>query len=111
VKSVLGEFSSGLSICRNKGPQSDLGAPFYQGLPGRATGSLASDLVTTLVLDEQRVSSRNLGCTCNLKPDSTRYCTCKTLSLFNIGVAGKRLSSRFAKTEFNGSLARMHETV
>jgi len=27
MKSVLGEFSSGVSICRNKGTQSDLGPP------------------------------------------------------------------------------------
>jgi len=27
VKSVLGEFSSGVSICRNTGTQSDLGSP------------------------------------------------------------------------------------
>jgi len=32
------EFNSGLSICRNKGPQSDLGAPFYQG-PSRPGGT------------------------------------------------------------------------
>jgi len=31
VKSVVGEFSSGVSICRNKSPQSDLGAPFLPG--------------------------------------------------------------------------------
>jgi len=35
VKSVLGEFSSGVSICRNKGAQSDLGAPFLSGTPRR----------------------------------------------------------------------------
>jgi len=35
VKSVLGEFSSGLSICCNKGPQSDMGSPF---LPGSSSG-------------------------------------------------------------------------
>jgi len=29
--SVLNEFSSGVSICRNKGIQSDLGAPFCPG--------------------------------------------------------------------------------
>jgi len=28
VKSVLGEFSSGVSICRNKSTQSNLGPPF-----------------------------------------------------------------------------------
>jgi len=33
VKSVLGEFSFGVSICRNKGTQSDLGAPFYPPSP------------------------------------------------------------------------------
>jgi len=31
VKSVLGEFSSGVSICRNKGTQSDLKATFLPG--------------------------------------------------------------------------------
>jgi len=31
VKSVLVEFSSGVSTCPNEGPQSDLGALFYQG--------------------------------------------------------------------------------
>jgi len=34
VKSVLGVFSSGVSVCRNKGAQSDLGTPFHQGLGG-----------------------------------------------------------------------------
>jgi len=29
VKSVLGEFGSGVSICCNKGTQSDLGSPIY----------------------------------------------------------------------------------
>jgi len=28
VKSILGEFSFGVSICRSSGTQSDLGAPF-----------------------------------------------------------------------------------
>jgi len=28
VKSVLGEFSSGVSTCRNKGTQSDLEGPY-----------------------------------------------------------------------------------
>jgi len=31
VKSVLGEFSSGVSICHNKSTQSDLGGPFLPG--------------------------------------------------------------------------------
>jgi len=31
VKSALGEFSKRVSICRNKGTQSDLGAPFLAG--------------------------------------------------------------------------------
>jgi len=30
VKSVLGEVSSSMFICANKGPQSDLGPSFYQ---------------------------------------------------------------------------------
>jgi len=34
VISVLGEFSSDVSICRNKGPQSDLGRPFARPPPG-----------------------------------------------------------------------------
>jgi len=33
VKSVLGEFSSGVSICCNKHTRSDLGAPFLLGAP------------------------------------------------------------------------------
>jgi len=33
VKSVLGEFSSGVSVCRNKGTQSDVGAPLLPGPP------------------------------------------------------------------------------
>ena len=33
MKSILGEFSSGVSICRNKGTQSDLWAPFLPGPP------------------------------------------------------------------------------
>jgi len=40
VKPVLGEISSGVSICRNKGTQSDLGGRFARApRPGR-TGSL-----------------------------------------------------------------------
>jgi len=35
VKSVLGELSSGVSVCRNKGTESDLGAPFLLAPPGR----------------------------------------------------------------------------
>jgi len=34
VKSALGEFSNGVSTCRNKGTQSDLGAPFWPGATG-----------------------------------------------------------------------------
>jgi len=30
VKSILGVFSSGVTVCRNRGPQSDVGAPFHQ---------------------------------------------------------------------------------
>jgi len=33
VKSVLGEFSSGISICRNQRTRSDLGASFFSGPP------------------------------------------------------------------------------
>jgi len=40
VKSVLGEFSCGVSICPNKGPHSDLGTPFYQGSPVGCCGGL-----------------------------------------------------------------------
>jgi len=43
VKSVLGEFSSGVSICRNKETQSDLGAPFLPGaLPAGRYGAPSS---------------------------------------------------------------------
>ena len=43
VKSVIGEFSSGVSICRNKNTQSDLGAPFLPGAPRpRGTGDPSS---------------------------------------------------------------------
>ena len=39
VKSVLGEFSSGVSICPNQRTRSDLGAPFLPGSPpGRGIG-------------------------------------------------------------------------
>jgi len=44
VKSVLGEFRSGVSIYRNKGTQSDLGAPFLPGVP--QPGALPSALPT-----------------------------------------------------------------
>jgi len=33
VKSVLGELSSGVSICRNKGTRSDLGPPLCPPRP------------------------------------------------------------------------------
>jgi len=42
VKSVLGEFSSGVSICRNKGTHSDLGAPFLPVLPAGGYGGPSS---------------------------------------------------------------------
>jgi len=38
MKSVLGEFCSGISICRNKGTESDLGTPFCPGHTGRGYG-------------------------------------------------------------------------
>jgi len=48
VKSVLGEFSSGISIRRNKGAQSDLGAPFCPGLPRpEGTGGPSSGSATS----------------------------------------------------------------
>jgi len=34
VKSVLGELSFGVSVCRNKGTQSDLGVPPGRGVRG-----------------------------------------------------------------------------
>jgi len=40
VKSVLGEFSSVVSICRNKGTRLNLGAPFLPAPP--RTGGLSS---------------------------------------------------------------------
>ena len=43
VKSFLGEFSSGVSVCRNKGTESDLVAPFCPGPPRPGgTGSPSS---------------------------------------------------------------------
>ena len=49
MKSVLGEFSFGVSICRCKGTQSDLGAPFLPGAPfgRRVRGALPSALFVT----------------------------------------------------------------
>ena len=44
VKSVLGEFSSGVSTCRNKSTQSDLRPPVC---PGGQTGSYSSSFVCT----------------------------------------------------------------
>ena len=48
MKSDLGEFSSGGSVCRNKRTWSDLGAPFLPGvLPGRGIqGALPPPLIT-----------------------------------------------------------------
>ena len=48
MKSDLGEFSSGGSVCRNKRTRSDLEAPFLPGvLPGRgARGALPPALLT-----------------------------------------------------------------
>ena len=47
VKSVLGQFSSAVSICRNKGTQSDLGVPFLSGSPpAGGTGALPPALPT-----------------------------------------------------------------
>jgi len=49
VKSALGEFSNGVSIWRNKGTQSDFGAPFLPAPPGRGVrGALPPALVTIL---------------------------------------------------------------
>jgi len=46
VKSVLGEFSFGISVCRNKGTQSDLGPPFRPGpLPGGGEGGQSGTLI------------------------------------------------------------------
>jgi len=42
VKSVVGEFSSGVSICRNKGHQSDFGVPFLPAPPAGGTGGPSS---------------------------------------------------------------------
>ena len=49
MKSVLSEFSFGVFICRNKGTQSDLEAPFLPGSPlGRGVrGALLPALVVT----------------------------------------------------------------
>jgi len=44
VKSLLGEFSSGLSVCRNKGPQI-WGSHFQQGPYGRGMGGPSSGSV------------------------------------------------------------------
>ena len=54
VKSVLGEFSSGVSICRNKGTQSDLGplfAPPGRGVQGpflRLCGQVCGEIKKTI---------------------------------------------------------------
>ena len=48
MKTVLGEFSSGVSTCPNKGPHSDLG-PVSLGPPGlRMSGGLSSGSETML---------------------------------------------------------------
>jgi len=39
VKSVLGEFSSGVSLCPNNAPQLDYGAPFCQAPRLGGTGA------------------------------------------------------------------------
>ena len=50
MKSVLGEFRSGVSTCRNKGSQSDLGASFLLAPPrpgdtgGPSSGSVPTGL-------------------------------------------------------------------
>jgi len=51
MKSVFGEFSSGVSTCRNKDHQPDLGPPFYQGPP---TGDLPSALITSKLFSFMR---------------------------------------------------------
>ena len=56
VISVLGECSSGVAICRNKGAQSDLWAPF---LPGAARGTFSPDLPESLGLCNLNVMKRN----------------------------------------------------
>ena len=50
MKSVLGEFRPGVSICPNKGPQSDLGAPCHQGRPIRGTWPFPPVLSTLGIL-------------------------------------------------------------
>jgi len=40
VKSVVGEFSSGVSVCPNKGPQSELGPLFIRATPAGGTEAL-----------------------------------------------------------------------
>ena len=45
MKLVLGDFSSGVSICRNKDTKSDLGTPFFPGSPQPGgTGALPPDV-------------------------------------------------------------------
>jgi len=43
VKSSVGEFSSGVSICPNKGPQTVLGTHFNQGRPVGGTGTFLKE--------------------------------------------------------------------
>jgi len=54
VKSVLGEFSSGVSICHNKSTQSDLGSLPAQGPPGRGNGRTFLRLCSYDSGDEQK---------------------------------------------------------
>jgi len=46
TKSVLGEFSSSVSICPNKVPQSDLEAPYHQGPTLASTGGVPRALLS-----------------------------------------------------------------
>ena len=50
MKLVLGDFSSGVCICRNKRTRSDLRAPFFPGSPGRGVWGALVEVIPVLYL-------------------------------------------------------------
>jgi len=112
VKSVLGEFSSGVSICRNKGTQSDLGSPFLPGAPRLGgTGSPSSGSALTASLKKGVRSDRLIFFDERMSSRLKKFDHCSICRQCSLSICRSRLSkvanpllkiafSRFCRSEF-----------
>jgi len=87
VKSVLGAFSSGVSICRKKGTRSDLGASFLFGVPrpgdteGPSSGS-EYHIITRYLMDSVHSSFACLSaCLIVIRSDYLKKSSLRTTGL------------------------------